>query len=75
MHPENDIPEIFKPGELVRESGVYRIFHERYHTTVHDVLCICGERFPKCNQCGEGVHFQLMTAYQRINDDSYFRIT
>ena len=72
MHAEINVPEVFKPGELVRQSGIYRIFHEQDHTTVHDVLCICDEHFPKCRQCGERVRFQLITAFQHINEDAYF---
>ena len=41
--------EEFKPGQIVPESGVYRITHDPIHADVpHEVTVIKGRRFPTC---------------------------
>ena len=51
--------EEFKPGQIVPESGVYRITHDPAHADMpHEVTVIKGRRFPTCRHCKE-VSFEL----------------
>ena len=44
--------EEFKPGQIVPESGVYRITHDPVHAEMpHEVTVIKGRRFPTCRHC------------------------
>jgi CheY-like chemotaxis protein len=47
----------YKPGEVVPESGVYRVLHSR-HRSSHESTLQEGETFPFCNQCGDDVRFE-----------------
>jgi hypothetical protein len=39
----------FKPGQIVPQSGVYRIAHDPQHADMpHEVAVIKGRRFPTC---------------------------
>jgi len=39
----------FKPGQIVPESGIYRITHDPQHADMpHEVTVIKGRRFPTC---------------------------
>ena len=50
-----------RPGELVPESGVYRVTHEE-HRLMHDATLLSGDRFPICRQCKRQVRFELRRA-------------
>lgn len=63
----------FRTGERVPKSGIYRVFHDRYHTGTHEVTCVCGERFPVCNRCGYSAQFQLVKAAEHVLNSEYFR--
>jgi CheY-like chemotaxis protein len=47
----------YKPGDLVPESGVYRVLHNR-HRSPHESTLKEGETFPACKKCGEDVRFE-----------------
>lgn len=49
----------FRVYEEVPYNGVYRVFHSG-HRVSHDVILKAGEVFPRCNKCGEDVHFELI---------------
>lgn len=53
--------DLFKCGELIPDSGIYRAFHGPYRVS-HEVTLLSGERFPCCNVCNEDVHFRLVQA-------------
>lgn len=57
----------FKPGEIVPQSGIYRITHDPSHTAAHDVTVIEGRRFPPCRNC-KGVRFELVRAARHIDE-------
>src|SRR5246127_1570285 len=58
--------EEFKPGQIVPESGVYRITHDPVHADVpHEVTVIKGRRFPTCRHC-KGITFQLAHAAKHV---------
>ena len=71
-HPRRRAPEasppprradlrLFKPGESVPASGVYRVLHSA-HRASHEVSMVAGETFPKCNTCQDSVAYQLIIA-------------
>jgi hypothetical protein len=51
----------YRPGELVPESGIYRVTHES-HRLMHEATLLEGNRFPICRQCRDGVRFELRRA-------------
>ncbi len=53
---------VFKPGDKVLRSGVYRVAHGGTHSREHDVTCIYGMTFPYCNECGASCQFTLRCA-------------
>ena len=69
----NDQPKspFFRVYEDVPYSGVYRVFHSA-HRASHDVILRTGEVFPRCNKCGEDVHFELIQPVSGIRSDSDF---
>jgi len=55
-----EVGEIFKPGQRCPESGVYRVTHGDAHQPDHDVICLFGDPFPPCHQCGAEARFELI---------------
>ena len=51
--------EYYRPGENVRRSGLYRVYHDA-HRLMHVVTLLVGDLFPCCKQCGESVRFELL---------------
>jgi len=51
----------YRPGELVPESGVYRVTHDA-HRLMHEATLLAGDRFPLCRQCKRAVRFELLRA-------------
>ena len=50
---------MFKPGEFVQRSGIYRVEHEK-HRLMHEATLLEETRFPVCRQCGTAVRFSLL---------------
>ncbi len=58
----------FKPGQIVPESGVYRITHDTQHPDAsHEVTVIKGRRFPTCRHC-KGIGFELVHAAKHVSE-------
>jgi hypothetical protein len=57
----------------VPESGIYRVSHSP-HRLPHEVILLRGKSFPRCEQCGEEVIFQLVQPAPHITSDSGFRV-
>ena len=55
----------FKPGEVAKQSGVYRVDHRR-HRESHEVTALRGERFPSCGGCTSGVTYTLIRSAAHI---------
>ena len=51
--------EALPPGELCTQGGIYHVIHHS-HRMPHKVLVRKGDRFPRCNGCGEAVRFRLI---------------
>jgi hypothetical protein len=63
----------YKPGDIVDNSGIYKVVHDRYHAGEHDVTCVHGKKFPPCNHCGHNVRFILKYAAIHIDSSEHFR--
>jgi len=63
--------EIFKPGDPVPKSGIYRVTHAGHHYD-HEVTCLSGISFPECRQCGERVRFSLIISAHDIHRHVHF---
>jgi len=53
--------QIFKPGEIVPVSGIYRVEHKS-HRLMHEAALLVQSRFPLCRQCDTEVRFELVRA-------------
>jgi hypothetical protein len=51
---------LFSAGEIVRETGIYEVIHDRGHRTAHEVVMLSGDSFPPCDICLERVRFRLI---------------
>jgi hypothetical protein len=57
-----------KPGEIVPQSGIYKITHDSAHADMpHEVTVIKGRRFPTCRHC-KGVSFELAHAAKHVGE-------
>lgn len=68
-----NIGDIFKPGDEVPRSGIYKVVHDKKHTAEHEVTCVYGKRFPPCNHCGQHPRFELLRAAQHIDANEHFK--
>jgi len=66
------VGDIFKPGEEVRNSGIYKVVHDSKHAAEHEVACVYGKKFPPCNHCGHHVRFVLLRAARHISSSDHF---
>ncbi|CAJ9144335.1 MULTISPECIES: hypothetical protein [pseudomallei group] len=66
------IGDIFKPGDVVPHSGIYRVVHDGNHVQQHDVTCVYGKKFPPYKGCGAHPRFKLLHAARHIELDSNF---
>jgi hypothetical protein len=55
-----------RPGEIVPESGVYRVTHEE-HRLMHEATLLAGDPFPLCRQCRRAVRFELLRSVKDPN--------
>ena len=65
--------EIYKPGDEVHSSGIYKVVHDTIHKQVHEVTAIKGEHFPPCNHCGKHPRFTLVYAAHHISNHENFK--
>jgi hypothetical protein len=61
-----------RSGEVVRQSGIYEVLHDRVHREAHEVVMISGAHFPDCETCKEKVRFRLIRTAPYIFQDSDF---
>jgi hypothetical protein len=57
-HLQFRVGSLFKPGEKVPYTGIYRVDHDR-HRLMHMATLLATDRFPQCKQCGSLVRFTL----------------
>lgn len=68
-----NIGDVFKPGDKVPNSGIYRVVHDSRHAQEHEVTCIIGKVFPACNDCGSHPRFTLVRAAHHIENHDNFK--
>jgi hypothetical protein len=56
---------VFRPGDIVPHTGVYRIDHH-LHRLMHEATLEEGIRFPLCRQCRAGVTYSLVRAVHGV---------
>lgn len=64
---------IFRVGDTIVCSGVYRVLHDA-HRASHYVVLLAGQEFPRCSRCAGQVRFQLVEATTDIKSDPDFRV-
>jgi hypothetical protein len=50
---------VYQTGAVVPETGIYLVVHSA-HRLPHEVVMIEGQRFPRCQKCGDAVLFELL---------------
>lgn len=66
------VGDIFKPGDEVPHSGIYRVVHDPEHSQPHEVTCVYGKRFPPCRGCAHP-RFILVRAAIHIDSHDHFK--
>jgi hypothetical protein len=59
--------EKFQAGQIAPATGVYLVRH-RTHRPAHEAILLKNETFPRCNQCGDSVRFQIIKALASVSD-------
>jgi hypothetical protein len=68
-----NVGAIFKPGDTVEASGIYKVTHDTRHAEEHEVTCVYGKKFPPCNHCGHKVRFVLVRPAKHIEKHDLFK--
>ena len=58
--------QIFKTGENVPESGIYRVMHAE-HRLPREVTLLKGAEFPRCSKCKEAVTFNVVALTPKLD--------
>jgi len=64
--------DLFRTGERVQHSGIYRVFHNPEHAEPHEVTCLYGKRFPQC-RCCEHARFMLVRGAESVDSHTHFK--
>ncbi|WP_146767995.1 hypothetical protein [Mesorhizobium atlanticum] len=67
-----EIGDVFKPGDKVPNSGIYKVLHDKNHVQEHEVTCVFGKPFPPCRGCSHP-RFKLLRVAQHIDNNEHFR--
>lgn len=62
----------YRPGDTIRQSGIYEVLHDREHRATHEAVMIGGEHFPDCETCKDKVRFRLIRTAPYIFQDEDF---
>ena len=62
----------FKPGDTVKQSGIFEVVHDAEHRAAHEVVMIAGDAFPNCETCDQNVRFRLVRTAPYIFQDQDF---
>jgi len=62
----------YRPGDTVRQSGIYEVVHDREHRSSHEVVMVSGDKFPPCETCSDRVRFKLVRGATYIFFDQDF---
>jgi len=69
--PDRSNP-LFAAGEIVKETGIYEVIHDREHRERHEVVMLSGDSFPPCDNCAVRVRFRLVRTAPYIFQDEDF---
>jgi len=69
----HNLGDVFKSGDRVPHSGIYRVLHSSEHQDPHEVTCVYGRRFPSCRSC-EHTRFMLLRGAESIDTNNLFKI-
>jgi hypothetical protein len=64
---------VFHAGEIVKESGIYKVIHHQEHRLPHEVIMQRDDFFPSCDQCHEEVRFAVVHIAPYIFHDDDFK--
>lgn len=67
----SEIGSVFKPGDAVPVSGIYKVTHDPRHAQEHEVTCVKGKRFPPCRECNHP-RFILQRKAHHIETHEFF---
>lgn len=70
---ESGMPEVFRAGEKVPTTGVYKTVHAHEHVPAHYVTALFGDTFPACSECSDEVRFQLAMSAIHVKAHPQFR--
>lgn len=65
--------DTFRSGEIVSQSGLYRVEHLHASCDPLQVVLIARDRFPECPACGTDTQYTLVHAVPYIHEDADFR--
>jgi len=54
------MPDIYKTGDKVPTTGVYKTVHTGQHVLAHYVTALFGYTFLPCLNCSDNVRFELV---------------
>jgi len=72
MQGASQAEKVFLPGDLVQDSGVYAVVHDK-HRPKHFATIFKGVRFPFCALCRGQVRFTLSRPAAPISEDTDFK--
>jgi len=64
--------KIWRPGDRVPTTGIYKTIHGRQHAPAHYVTALCGDTFPTCLECSDKVRFELALSAVHVNAHPQF---
>jgi hypothetical protein len=64
--------DLFRSGDRVQHSGIYRVVHSPEHEVPHEVTCLYGKRFPPC-RCCEHARFVLVRGAESVDTHVHFQ--
>jgi hypothetical protein len=64
-------PQVYKPGDEVPTSGIYRVTHNPPHAEEHEIIGVRKKIFPPCKVC-KHPQFLLVYAAHHIENSEYF---
>ena len=60
--------EEFRPGQRVRDTGIYRVTHAPTHPAMpEEVTVLKGRQFPTCPQCDQ-ITYKLIRAAKHVRE-------
>jgi hypothetical protein len=63
----------FSTGEVVPDSGIYRVMHEG-HRLPHEVTLLARQIFPRCSKCKDRVQFEVIRHASHIQAQPGFNV-